>query len=51
MMTAFFLKYTKETRVIEPLVIYVMSYLSFLMAETVHWSGIISLVSDLGSFF
>ncbi len=44
-LTAFFLKFTKETRVIEPLVIYVMSYLSFLLAETVHWSGIISLVS------
>jgi len=42
--TAFFLKFTKETRVIEPLVIYVMSYLSFVLAETVHWSGIISLV-------
>ena len=46
-MTAFFLKFTKETRVIEPLVIYVMSYLAFLLAETVHWSGIISLVRFL----
>lgn len=43
--TAFFLKFTKETRVIEPLVIYVLSYLSFLLAETVHWSGIISLIA------
>ena len=43
--TAFFLRFTKETRLIEPLVIYVMSYLSFLLAETFHWSGIISLVS------
>ena len=43
-LTALILRFTEHTRVIEPLVIFVMSYLSYIMAETVHWSGIISLV-------
>ena len=49
-LTAYFLKFTRDTRVIEPLVIFVMSYLAYILAETVHWSGIISLVTLLRGF-
>ncbi len=43
-LTAFILKFTKGTRVIEPLIVFAMSYLAFILAETIHWSGIISLI-------
>ena len=41
---SFILKYTKHVRVIEPLLIFVVSYFSFVLAETIHWSGIICLI-------
>ena len=44
MLTSYILKFTKDTRVIEPLIIFAMSYLSYIFAETIHWSGIISLI-------
>ncbi len=43
-LSAFFCKFTHHTRVVEPLVIFTSAYFSFTLAETVHWSGIISLI-------
>ncbi len=43
-LTAFILRFTKHTRVIEPLIVFTMSYLAYILAETIHWSGIISLI-------
>lgn len=43
-LSAYILKFTKHTRVIEPLIVFVTSYLAFILAETIHWSGIISLI-------
>ena len=43
-LSAFFTKYTNHTRVVEPLVIFTSAYFSFIFAETIHWSGIISLI-------
>jgi len=31
-------------RVIEPLIVFTMSYFAYILAETIHWSGIISLI-------
>ena len=42
--TSYIVKFTKQTRVIEPLIIFALSYLSYILAETIHWSGIISLI-------
>ena len=42
--SAFILKFTKDTRVIEPLIIFATSYMAFILSETIHWSGIISLI-------
>ncbi len=43
-LSAFILKFTKHTRVIEPLIVFTMSYLAYILSETIHWSGIISLI-------
>ena len=42
--TSYVVKFTEHTRVIEPFMILAMSYLAYILAETVHWSGIISLI-------
>ena len=42
--SAFILKYTEHVRVIEPLIVITSAYFAFIMAECVHWSGIISLI-------
>ena len=42
--TALITKFTKEVRVVEPLAVLMMAYLSYMLAELVHWSGIISLI-------
>ena len=44
MASSFIVKFARHTRVIEPLIILVMAYLAYILAETVHWSGIISLI-------
>ena len=44
LISSYIVKFTKQTRVIEPLIILTMSYLSYILAETIHWSGIISLI-------
>ena len=44
LITSYIVKFTKQTRVIEPLIIFALSYLSYILAETIHWSGIISLI-------
>lgn len=44
LLTAFIVKFTEHTQVIEPFLVIVMSYVSYVLAETVHWSGIISLI-------
>jgi len=38
-------KYTKEVRVIEPVLVFSYCYLGFLITEMVHWSGIISIIT------
>eukprot|EP00095_Tigriopus_kingsejongensis_P008991 maker-scaffold783_size97670-snap-gene-0.22 protein:Tk08991 transcript:maker-scaffold783_size97670-snap-gene-0.22-mRNA-1 annotation:"hypothetical protein DAPPUDRAFT_314297" len=43
-LSAYILKFTQHTRVIEPLIVFVTSYLAFILAETIHWSGILSLI-------
>ncbi|KAJ7360359.1 hypothetical protein OS493_016991 [Desmophyllum pertusum] len=43
--TAFVTKYTDHVRVIEPIFVFVMSYLSYLTAELFHLSGIMSIVT------
>ena len=44
LLTSYIVKFTKETRVIEPLIVLALAYLSYILAETIHWSGIISLI-------
>lgn len=44
MLSALILKYTQHTRVVEPLIVFISSYFAFILAETIHWSGIISLI-------
>lgn len=43
-LSALIVKHTQHTRVIEPLIILATSYLAFILAECIHWSGIISLI-------
>ncbi|XP_071165324.1 sodium/hydrogen exchanger 1-like isoform X1 [Mytilus edulis] len=45
MITAVITKYTEHVRVIEPLSVFVLAYMSYLMAELFHFSGIISLIA------
>nr|XP_037284139.1 Na(+)/H(+) exchanger beta-like isoform X2 [Rhipicephalus microplus] len=44
MITAFATKYTHDVRVVEPLAVLGIAYLSYLTAELVHFSGIISII-------
>ena len=44
MASSFIVKFARHTRVIEPLIILVMAYFAYILAETIHWSGIISLI-------
>ena len=44
LITSLIVKFTRHTQVIEPFLILAMSYVSYVMAETIHWSGIISLI-------
>ncbi|KAL7631966.1 UNVERIFIED_CONTAM: hypothetical protein RMT77_017722 [Armadillidium vulgare] len=43
-LTALFTKWTSSVRVVEPLAILALAYLSYLTAELFHFSGIISLI-------
>jgi len=42
LIAAFISRFTNEVRVIEPLVVFVIGYLSYLTAELFHLSGILS---------
>ena len=42
--SAFILRFTEHVRVIEPLIIFATGYLAYMLAECIHWSGIISLI-------
>ena len=42
--TALMTKTTQHVRVMEPLIVFAMAYLSYFGAELFHWSGIISLI-------
>ncbi|QQP56190.1 Sodium/hydrogen exchanger, partial [Caligus rogercresseyi] len=44
-LTALFLRFAKEVRNIEPIIVITMAYLAYILAETLHWSGIISLIA------
>ncbi|XP_064461299.1 Na(+)/H(+) exchanger beta-like isoform X2 [Ornithodoros turicata] len=44
MLTAVITKYTSEVRVVEPLAVLGIAYFSYLIAELVHFSGIISII-------
>ena len=44
MVSSFIVKFARHVREIEPLVILVVAYFSYILAETIHWSGIISLI-------
>ena len=41
-LTGFFTRFTNQVRVIEPIFIFVMSYLTYLNAEFFHMSGILA---------
>ncbi|XP_032229676.1 Na(+)/H(+) exchanger beta isoform X2 [Nematostella vectensis] len=43
--TAFVTKYTDHVRVIEPIFVFIMSYMAYLCAEMFHLSGILSIVT------
>lgn len=40
--TCLITKYTRDIRVVEPLVVLSMSYFAYLIAELFHWSGNVS---------
>ena len=42
--SSFVLKFTEHVRVVEPLLLISSAYFAFIMAECIHWSGIISLI-------
>ena len=42
LIAAYISRYTNEVRVIEPLIVFVIGYLSYLSAELFHLSGILS---------
>ncbi|WAR28438.1 NHEB-like protein [Mya arenaria] len=44
MLTAVLTKYTEHCRVVEPLAVFVLAYISYLAAEMFHLSGIISII-------
>jgi sodium/hydrogen exchanger-like protein 3 len=41
-LTGFITRFTEHARVIEPVFVFVMSYLAYLNAEIFHWSGILA---------
>ena len=41
-LTAFMTRFTDHVRVIEPLLVFVMGYMSYLTAEIFHFSGILA---------
>ncbi|KAI1306501.1 Sodium/hydrogen exchanger 3 [Halotydeus destructor] len=41
--TAFVSRFTHHVKIIEPIFVFVMAYLSYLSAEMFHWSGILAL--------
>ena len=41
---SFTVKFTQHSQVIEPFIIFAMSYFSYIFADTLGWSGIISLI-------
>ena len=43
-LTSIIVRFTSQTQSIEPFVIIIMAYISYILSETVHWSGIISLI-------
>ncbi|XP_021340667.1 sodium/hydrogen exchanger 1-like [Mizuhopecten yessoensis] len=43
-LTAIVTKYTVHVRVVEPLAVFVLAYISYLIAELFHFSGIISII-------
>ncbi len=43
---AYLCKFTQHTRVVEPLIVFTAAYFSFILAECIHWSGIISLIGN-----
>ena len=42
--TTIIVRFTSQTQSIEPFVIIIMAYISYILSETLHWSGIISLI-------
>ncbi|KAL7631635.1 UNVERIFIED_CONTAM: hypothetical protein RMT77_018060 [Armadillidium vulgare] len=42
-LTAFVTRFTHQVRVIEPIFVFVMSFLAYLNAEMFHWSGILAI--------
>ena len=42
--TTIIVRFTSQTQSIEPFIIIVMAYISYILSETLHWSGIISLI-------
>jgi len=44
LLCSFTVKFTQHSEVIEPLIVFAMSYFSYIFADTVGWSGIISLI-------
>ena len=45
LLVSFITTFTKNVRVVEPLIIFSTAYSSFLFAELFHWSGIISIIA------
>ncbi|XP_064638155.1 Na(+)/H(+) exchanger beta-like [Lineus longissimus] len=45
LVTAFLLKFTSDVRVVEPLFVFILAYLSYLVAELFHLSALISLIA------
>ena len=41
---SFTLKFTQHSQVVEPFIVFAMSYFSYIFADTIGWSGIISLI-------
>ncbi|XP_040574051.1 probable Na(+)/H(+) antiporter nhx-9 [Lepeophtheirus salmonis] len=43
--TALSLKFRKEATSVEPIIVITFAYLAYIIAETLHWSGILSLIA------
>ena len=41
---SFTVKFTEHSQVVEPFIVFAMSYFSYIFADTIGWSGIISLI-------